>query len=155
MGQQWLAIGTEALAGAVLGGPFGVSPLGKLPLTHRAYKPQGLSQTTNREGAQPHPSVDNWIEVLLSTALPTRARLSFSHHQSFPSGSLHKPLSFLHQRADRRSKKNHNPTASKTKPCYRKLISLIKQKVMSQMKEQDKTSEKQLNEVEIGNFPEK
>ena len=30
-----------------------------------------------------------------------------------------------------------------------------KQKVMSQMKEQDKTPEKQLNEVEIGNLPEK
>ena len=30
-----------------------------------------------------------------------------------------------------------------------------KQKVMSQMKGQDKTPEKQLNEVEIGNFPEK
>ena len=30
-----------------------------------------------------------------------------------------------------------------------------KQKVMSQMKEQDKTPEKQLNEVEIGNPPEK
>ena len=30
-----------------------------------------------------------------------------------------------------------------------------KQKVMSQMKEQDKTPEKQLNEVEIGNISEK
>ena len=30
-----------------------------------------------------------------------------------------------------------------------------KQKVMSQMKGQDKTLEKQLNEVEIGNLPEK
>ena len=29
------------------------------------------------------------------------------------------------------------------------------QKVISQMKGQDKTSEKQLNEVEIGNLPEK
>ena len=29
-----------------------------------------------------------------------------------------------------------------------------KQKVISQMKEQDKTPEKQLNEVEIGNLPE-
>ena len=28
-------------------------------------------------------------------------------------------------------------------------------KIMSQMKEQDKCPEKQLNEVEIGNFPEK
>ena len=30
-----------------------------------------------------------------------------------------------------------------------------KQKVMSQMKGQDKTPEKQLNKVEIGNLPEK
>jgi len=30
-----------------------------------------------------------------------------------------------------------------------------KQKVMSQRKIQDKTPKKQLNEVEIGNFPEK
>ena len=30
-----------------------------------------------------------------------------------------------------------------------------KLKVMSQMKEQDKTPEKQLNEMEIGNLPEK
>ena len=30
-----------------------------------------------------------------------------------------------------------------------------KQKVMSQIKEQDKAQEKQLNEVEIGNLPEK
>ena len=30
-----------------------------------------------------------------------------------------------------------------------------KQKVMSQMKGQDKTPEKQLDEVEIGKFPEK
>ena len=38
---------------------------------------------------------------------------------------------------------------------YRKLISMKKQKVTSQMKEQDKIPEKQLNEVEIGNLPEK
>ena len=43
----------------------------------------------------------------------------------------------------------------KTKPYHRKLIMMKKQKVMSQMKEQDKIPEKQLNEVEIGNFPEK
>ena len=53
-------------------------------------------------------------------ALPTRARPSFSHHQSFPSGSLHKPLSLLYQRADRRSKKNHNPTVTKTKATLQK-----------------------------------
>ena len=35
------------------------------------------------------------------------------------------------------------------------LIRMKKQKVMSQMKGQDKTPEKQLNEVEIGNLQEK
>ena len=38
---------------------------------------------------------------------------------------------------------------------YRKLISMKKQKVTTQMKGQDKTPEKQLNEVKIGNLPEK
>ena len=41
---------------------------------------------------QPHQSVDNWIKVLLSKALPTRAKDSVSHCQSLPSGNLHKPL---------------------------------------------------------------
>ena len=41
------------------------------------------------------------------------------------------------------------------KPHYRKFIRMNKEKVMSQMKGQDKTPEKQLNEVEIGNLPEK
>ena len=42
--------------------------------------PLGISpQTTNREGAQPQPSTDNQIKVLLSMTLPTRARPSFSH----------------------------------------------------------------------------
>ena len=38
---------------------------------------------------------------------------------------------------------------------YRKLISMKKQKVTSQMKEQDKIPEKQLDEMKIGNLPEK
>jgi len=43
----------------------------------------------------------------------------------------------------------------KTKPLYEKLISMKKQKVTFQMKGQYKTPEKQLNEVEIANLPEK
>ena len=42
---------------------------------------------------------------------------------------------------------------TKTKPYYKKLISLKKQKVLSQKKGQDKTPEK-LNEVEMGSLPE-
>ena len=100
---------------------------------------------------QPHPSADNWIKALLSKALPTEQdpvfpTSSLSHQEAYTSHRL------LHQRVDRRSKKNHSPTEKKTKTI---LISMKKQKVMSQMKGQDKTPEKQLNEVEIGNLPER
>ena len=84
--------------------------------------------------------------------LPTRARLSFSYHHSLPSGSLHKPLSLLYQKTDRR--KEESPTEPTTKTTLQKVM-MKKQKVMSQMKGQDKTPEKQLSEVEIGNLPEK
>ena len=47
------------------------------------------------------------------------------------------------------------PQQLKQKLHYRKFIRMKKQKVMSQIKGQDKTPEKQLNEVEIGNLPEK
>ena len=53
------------------------------------------------------------LKDLLSIGLPTRARPSCLHSQSFPSGSLHKPLTLIHQRADGRSK-SYNPTASRT-----------------------------------------
>ena len=38
---------------------------------------------------------------------------------------------------------------------HRKLIKMRMQRIMSQMKEQDKNPEKQLHEVEIGKLPEK
>ena len=41
------------------------------------------------------------------------------------------------------------------KTYYRNLITMKKQKLRSHMKGQDKTPEKQLNEVDIGNLPEK
>ena len=57
-------------------------------------------KVNNREGTQPHPSTENWIKDLLSMSLPIR-RPSFPFSQSCPSGSFHKPLILLHQRADR------------------------------------------------------
>ena len=44
---------------------------------------------------------ENWIKDLLSMALPIRTRPSIPLSQSIPSGSFHKPLMLLHQRADR------------------------------------------------------
>ena len=58
-------------------------------------------QVNNREGIQPHPSTENWIKDLLSMAPPIRTRPSFPLSQSLTSGSFHKPLILLHQRADR------------------------------------------------------
>ena len=88
-------------------------------------------------------------------ALPTRARPSFPHSQSLSSGSLHKPLILIHQRADRRNK-NYNPSSLQNWHLnHRKLAKMKRNGIMSQMKEQDKSSEKWLNEVDIGNLPEK
>ena len=67
-----------------------------------------------REEPQSHPLAEHWIKDFLNMALPTRARLSFPHSQSLPSGSLHKPLILIHHKADRMSK-NFNPMASKMK----------------------------------------
>ena len=58
-------------------------------------------QVNNREGKQLHLSTENWIKDLMSMALPIGTRPSFPLSQSLPSGSFHKSLSLLHQRADR------------------------------------------------------
>ena len=88
----------------------------------------------------------------MSKALLTRTRPSFSHCQFLPSRSLHSLLvSFI------RGQTEKPRTVSqwlKQKPYYRKLITMKKQKFMSQTKGQDKIPEKQPNEVEIGNLPE-
>ena len=96
---------------------------GGLPLTlpDSSY-PQGWitsGQTTKREGAQPHTSTANWIGVLLSMALTTRARPSFS--QNLLSGRLNKSLSLIHKKVDRRSKKNHNSAVSRTTTTSQKV----------------------------------
>ena len=58
-------------------------------------------QVNNKEGTQPHPSTKNWIKDLLNMAQPIRTRPNFPLSQSLPSGSFHKPLTFLHQPAAR------------------------------------------------------
>ena len=61
----------------------------------------------------------DWVTELnwLSITLPSRARLSFPHSQSLPSGSLHNPLVLIHQRANRRIKK-YSPMASRIKIIF-------------------------------------
>ena len=50
---------------------------------------------------QPHTSTENWIKDLLNMAPPIRTRHNFPFSQSLSSGSFHKPLTLLHQTAER------------------------------------------------------
>ena len=56
-------------------------------------------QVNSREGTQLHPSTENWIKDILNMAQLIRTRPSIPLSQSIPSGSFHKPLILIHQRA--------------------------------------------------------
>ena len=63
---------------------------------HYLHHSSASGQTTGREH---RPATENWIKDLLSMAPSFRTRPSFPLSQSLPSGSFHKPLILLHQRA--------------------------------------------------------
>ena len=69
-------------------------------LAGRFFTSRATWEPLGREGMHLHPSADNWIKALLNMALPTRARPSFSHCQSFPSGNLHNSPSLIHQKTE-------------------------------------------------------
>ena len=112
--------GTGRWAAVILEGPLILLGVTINPTIKPTGPRAGSSQAKKLRGRECSP-IHQQIKALLSMALPTRARPSFFHHQSFPSGNLHKPLSLLYQRADRRSKKNHNPTVTKTKTTLQKV----------------------------------
>ena len=58
-------------------------------------------RSKTRERIWPYPSTENWTKDLLSMAPSIRPRPSFTLSQSLSSGSFHKPLILIHQRADR------------------------------------------------------
>ena len=98
------------------------------------------------EGVKPHASADKWIKDLLGPPDqdPVFPITSPSHQKAYTS---------LLASSIREQTKARRITFSqqlKQKPRYRKFIRMKNQKAMSQMKEQVKTPEKQLNEVEIG-----
>ena len=73
----------------------------------------GWPQVNNREGTQPHPSIENWIKDLLNMPLPIRTRPGFPLSQSLPSGSFHKSHPYP---SEGRQNENHN---------HRKITKLI------------------------------
>ena len=97
-GHWWPAAGLEAVSVA----GYAWDLVKEVTIRSPASSPPQLGlRSNNREGTQPHPSTENWIKNLLSMALRIRTRTSFPLSQSLPSGSSHKPLNLLHQRADR------------------------------------------------------
>ena len=79
----------------------GISQARVLEWVATAFSTIVWPQVNSREGTQLHPSTENCIQDLLSTAPPIRTRPSFPLSQSLPSGSFHKPFTLLHQRTDR------------------------------------------------------
>ena len=59
------------------------------------------SKKTGREHSPTHQQKIELIKDLLSMALPIRTRPSFPHSQSLASGSFHRPLILIPQRADK------------------------------------------------------
>ena len=83
---------------------------------HRSPRPHGWvtsGQTATRR--EHNPTHQQLIGLKLYWVRPR-----FFHHQSLSSRSLHKTLSLIHPRADRRSKKKHSLTAAKTKTILQK-----------------------------------
>ena len=114
---------TRTLAAEVLGSAPWSEPSQSLPLAP-PKSPGRLQcwvtsgQATNREGAQPHPSADKQIKVLLSSA--HQSNTQFYPPPVPPIRKLAQDLldSLIHQRADSRSKENYNPAASGTKTTF-------------------------------------
>ena len=96
MGQGWPAAGSGALSEAGQAQNL-LKEVAIIFITSTIV----WSQVNNRDETEPSPSTENWIKVLLSMAWPIRTRPSFPLSQSLPSGSFHKPLILIPQRADR------------------------------------------------------
>ena len=101
----------------------------------------------------PHQSADDRVRALLSKACPPEQdpvcpATSASHQEAYTS------LLASSIRGQTEEARSTVPQQLKQKSYYRKLITMEKHKVMSQMKGQDKTPEKR-NKVETHNLPEK
>ena len=157
-GRGWLCftVGTRTLAAEVLGStPWREPPQSlllappKSPGRLQCWVASG--QTTNREGTQTHLSTVKWIKVLLGSDHHSNSQL-YS-----PTVPPIKPLRQPHPPEGRQQKQGELQSCSlwNKNDIHRKTDKMKRQRAIYQMKEQDKTPEKQLNEVEIGNLPEK
>ena len=95
MGQWWPAAGLGALNVTVPAWDL-LNEVTIIFITFTIIWPQ----VNNREGTQLHSSIENWIRFTEHGPVHQN-KTQFPLSQSLPSGSFHKPLVLLHQRADR------------------------------------------------------
>ena len=104
MGQRWPAAGSGALTAAVPAWDLLKEEV-IIFITSTIVWPQVQQKVGTR--ASPLSNIaamfnpENWIKGILSMIWTIKTRPSFPLSQSLPSGSFHKPLIFILQRADR------------------------------------------------------
>ena len=145
--------GDRALAAAVLGGARWCEPSGSSPFTLRQSlqtPPLGpLRQLTGRGHNLIHRQLESSF-TQRGPAHPSKTqfpRHHCSHQEAYTS------LLGSSTRGQTKDTRTTSPRLPERKPHPSKLIIMKRQRVMSQITGQDKTPEKQLNEVEIGKLP--
>ena len=147
-GQEWLS----TLAAAVLACEPWFEPSWRLPLTlPQSLWTPGLGHLKQLIGMGCNPTHLQTIRSKFNWA-----RLGYSK-TIFPTASpFHESLLDSSTRGQTEwARKTRIPRLPKWKPHHRKLIKMKRQRIMSEMKGQDKTPEKQLNEVETGSLQKK
>ena len=129
--------------------PLGMNPLG-VPNPTQSGSPWA-KQLPGRECDPLHQQIAE-LRFYWARPCPPEQKIAFplaspSHQQAYTSFSA----SFIRRQTEAAAQSER----LKQNPYSRKLIMMKKQKVMFQMKRQDKTPEKQLNEVETGKLPKK
>ena len=153
-------IGEYSLAWDLLESGVLVPRLGSIqqPIGSSAGIPQA-KQPTRQEHSPPHPpSADKLFKVFLSTALLTGGTRHCSTYQRARTSPFNEEACTILLASSTRGPTEEPRTTTCTlqngNHNHKKLDKRTQQRNMSQMKEQDKTSEEQLSDVEIGNLPE-
>ena len=94
-GWLWFTVRTRTLAAEVLGSTPWYEPSQSPPLAppkSQVGSGVGSPQAKQPTGREPSPTHQQTSRLKFYWPLPTRATAGSSHHQSLPSGNLHKPL---------------------------------------------------------------
>ena len=139
---------TKTLAAVVLGSTPWREPSQSPPIAppkSRIGSSVGSPQAKQPTGRELSPTNQQTSGLKFYLALPKRATSSSTHHQSLPTGNLHKPLRYPDPPEGRQQKQKELQSCSlqNKNHIHRKIDKMKRQRAMYQMKEQDKIPEKQ------------